>query len=278
MNPISLASGVVPEFGPLETIRAAASAGFDAVGLWVDPAQWCAQTTRDARYALADCALPVLDVEVVWLKPGHDMVDHLRVIDIGAELGAAHVLCVSSHTQAGETIADLTTLCRHAEGSGIRVMLEFGIFTQVRDLTAARDIIDAVGHPLRGILVDPIHVDRSGTAIADIAALDPALLPYAQFCDASAKRPDPADFNAVITDAIDLREQCGMGALPLADLYPALPHNIPLSIELRSQALRDGWPEADARAKIVAAITRDWLAAHTGLAIVPVTNQAGRNP
>jgi hypothetical protein len=37
MNPISLASGVVPEFGPVETIRAARDGGFDAVGLWVAP-------------------------------------------------------------------------------------------------------------------------------------------------------------------------------------------------------------------------------------------------
>ena len=32
MNPISLASGVVPEFGPVETIRAALAGGFDQVG------------------------------------------------------------------------------------------------------------------------------------------------------------------------------------------------------------------------------------------------------
>lgn len=37
MNPISLASGVVPEFGPVDTIEAARAGGFDMVGLWVDP-------------------------------------------------------------------------------------------------------------------------------------------------------------------------------------------------------------------------------------------------
>lgn len=259
VNPISLASGVVPEFGPVETVQAAAFAGFDAVGLWVEPAQWTAATTRAVRAALADCGLPLLDVEVIWLKPGSAMDEHRKVIDVGAELGARNVLCVSSDPDQGANAARLAELCRHAEGSGMRVALEFGIFTEVRNLDAALSVLEAVAHPLKALLVDPIHVDRSGSSIAAIAALDPALLPYAQFCDARAKRPDPADFDAVIVDAIDLREQCGAGALPLAELYRALPAGLPLSIELRSRALREAFPEAGPRAKAVAEATRAWL-------------------
>jgi sugar phosphate isomerase/epimerase len=262
VNPISLASGVVPEFGPVETVRAAAAGGFDAVGLWVEPADWTATTTREVRAALADTGLPLLDVEVIWLKPDSAMDDHRRVIDIGAELGAANVLCVSSDPDHGAAAARLAQLCRHAEGSAMRVALEFGIFTEVRNLTMAMAILDAVAHPLRALLIDPIHVDRSGSSIAQIAAVDPALLPYAQFCDAPAERPDPSDFNAVITDAIDLREQCGEGALPLAALRAALPAGIPLSIELRSKALREAFGHPALRAKAVAAATRAWLEAH----------------
>lgn len=259
MNPIALASGVLPEFGPVDTVKAAHSAGFDAVGLWVEPENWTPSTTRDVRTALADTGLPVLDVEVIWLKPDSVMDDHRKVIDIGAKLGAANVLCVSSIPDHGLTAARLAELCRHAEGSGIRVALEFGIFTQVRTLAQALGVLDAVGHPLRALLVDPIHVDRSGATPADIARIAPALLPYAQFCDAPAARPDPADFAAVITDAIDLREQCGAGALPLAALHAALPRGIPLSIELRSRALREGFPDPALRAQAVANATRHWL-------------------
>ncbi len=259
MNKLSLASGVVPEFGPVETIRAAAAGGFDAVGLWVDPASWTASTTRACRAALDDTDLDLLDVEVIWLKPDSEMADHKACIDIGAELGARHVLCVSSDADMPANAARLAELCRHAEGSGMRVALEFGIFTEVKNLTMARTVIDEVAHPLAAILIDPIHVDRSGTLIADIANLPAALLPYAQFCDAPLKRPDPNDFNAVITDAIDLREQCGEGGLDLASLYRALPADIPLSIELRSKVLRDAFPDANERAKIVAAATHRWL-------------------
>jgi len=261
MNRISFASGIVPESGPLETIYAAAAGGFDATGLWVEPERWTDQTTRDARAALAETGLELLDVEVIWIKPGENLMLHKRAIDIGAALGAKNVLCVSSDPDMGSTAARLAELCQHAEGSGMRVALEFGIFTEVKTLAMAMSVLDAVAHPLRALLIDPIHVDRSLSPIADITKVPPELLPYAQFCDAPATRPDPADFGAVITDAIDLRLQCGEGGLPLDALYKALPPGIPLSIELRSKALRDACPDAGERAKKVAEATRRWLAA-----------------
>ena len=262
MNPISLASGVVPEFGPVETIRAAQLGGFDAVGLWVDPETWTDSTTREARAALADAGLPLVDVEVIWIQPRSDMTLHKKVIDVGAELGAQNVLCVSSEPDMGKTAARLHELCVHADATGLRVALEFGIFTEVKNLTMALGVLDQVGHPLRALLIDPIHVDRSQSSIAEIARIPRELLPYAQFCDAPAKRPDTADFPAIIEDAIDLREQCGEGALALADIYKGLPRGIPLSIELRSKALREGFPDPGERARAVAEATRRWLAAN----------------
>ena len=261
MNRISFASGIVPEFGPIDTIRAAAAGGFDAVGLWIEPEKWDSALLRDSKAALADSGLDLLDVEVIWLKPDSDMADHKRCIDIGAELGAANVLCVSSDPDVAATASRLHELCRHAEGARMRVALEFGIFTAVSNLGMAKQVIDRVAHPLAAILIDPIHVDRSGTTIEEIAATPRELLPYAQFCDAPAERPDPDDFDAVIVDAIDLRHQCGEGALPLKAIYDALPANVPLSIELRSKALRDSFPDPVDRARHVAARTRAWLEA-----------------
>lgn len=262
MRKLSLASGVLPEFGAVDVVRAGADAGFDAVGLWVDPAEWTAADTRSARSALAGTDLSLLDVEVVWIKPDSDLDAHRRIIDVGAELGAANVLCVSSDADIGTTAAKLAALCHHAESSGMRVALEFGIFTQVKNLTQALAVVERVAHPLAAVLIDPIHVDRSETTIEQIAALDPALLPYAQFCDARAARPNPDDFAAVIRDAVDLREQCGEGELPLAAMLSVLPPHIPLSIELRCQALREGYPDACRRAAAVLQATRRWLAAY----------------
>jgi sugar phosphate isomerase/epimerase len=263
MNRISFASGIVPECGPLDTIRAASVGDFDAVGLWVEPAKWSDTITRECRAALADTGLELLDVEVIWLKPDSDMADHKACIDIGAELGAKNVLCVASDPDMSANAARLAELCQHAEGSGMRVALEFGIFTEVKNLRTAMAVLDDVAHPLRALLIDPIHVDRSGTTAAEIAAVPRALLPYAQFCDAPTKRPDPANFDEIIIDAIDLREQCGAGGLPLKAMYDALPAGIPLSIELRSKALREGFPDPGERSRQVATATRAWLEANT---------------
>lgn len=259
MHEIALASGVLPEFGPVDIVEAAGAAGFDAVGLWVEPGEWTDRTTRETRTALAATGLPVLDVEVVWIKPDSSLDEHRRVLDVGMELGARNVLCVSSDPDPAATAEKLAALCTHAEGTGMRVALEFGIFTEVGNLSQALAVLDRVGHPLRAVLVDPIHVDRSATAVSEISAIDPALLPYAQFCDARAKRPDPADFDAVIADAVDLREQCGEGALPLAAMLDALPADIPLSIELRSAALRKTYAHPVLRARAVADATRQFL-------------------
>lgn len=262
MNPISFAAGIVPGAGPVETILAAAAGSFDMTGLWIEPEQWTPTLLRETKAALAETGMPLLDVEVIWIKPGDDLAAHKACIDIGAELGAKNVLCVSSDPDMGATAARLAALCEHAEGSQMRVALEFGIFTEVKNLEMALAVLDDVAHSLRALLIDPIHVDRSGSAIEAIAQVPPALLPYAQFCDAPAQRPDPSDFNAIITDAIDLREQCGEGGLPLGAMYRALPPGIPLSIELRSKALREGFPDLGERAKAVAAATRNWLADH----------------
>ena len=261
MNRISLASGVVPEFGPVDTIRAAARGGFDAVGLWIEPSNWTAHVLRETRACLADSGLDLLDVEVVWFKPGPPDPDHLRCIDIGAELGAQHVLVVSSDRDMGANAAKLAELCAHAEPSGMRVALEFGVFTEIKTLEQAQAVIAAAAHPLAALLIDPLHLARSGGTAAQVSKVPRALLPYAQFCDAAATGPPIDDAEGIIREAVDERLQLGDGALPLAELLAALPPAIPLSIELRSRALREGWPDPGARALVTAAATRKFLAA-----------------
>ena len=259
MNRISLASGVVPEFGPLDTIAAAAAGGFDAVGLWIEPPSWTAETTRACTSALADTGLDLLDVEVVWLKPGAADPDHLRCIDIGAELGARNVLVVSSDPNMEATAPKFAQLCAHARPAGMRVALEFGLFTEVRTIADALAVLDAVDDPTAALLIDPLHLVRSGGGPEDVAQVARSRLPYAQLCDAPAIGASPADPEAILAEAIDGRLQTGEGGLPLAVLMQALPRDLPLSIELRSKALRDAYPDAGERAAATARATRAFL-------------------
>jgi hypothetical protein len=61
--------------------------------------------------------------------------------------------------------------------------------------------------------------------------VDPALLPYAQICDAGAEMPAPTDAPALIREARTGRLLPGEGVLPLRELVAVLPAGIPLAIE-----------------------------------------------
>jgi sugar phosphate isomerase/epimerase len=263
MNLISLASGVVPEFGPVETIRAAAAGGFDAVGLWIEPPNWTASIQHECKVALAETGLDLLDVEVVWFKPGPPDPNHRRCLDIGAALGARNVLVVSSDADMGANVAKLAALCEHAQPLGLRICLEFGVFTEIKTIGQALAVIDGADHPLAGLLIDPLHLARSGGSPADVAHVSRDRLPYAQFCDAVGNGPLATDADGILREALDERLQAGEGQLPLEALLRALPDDVPLSIELRSKPLRERWADPGERARATAQATRRFLASVT---------------
>jgi len=194
----------------------------------------------------------------VWLKTGPADPDHLRIVDIGKELGARNVLCVSSDPDRAATQGKLARLAEHA-GGDIRINLEFGLFTEVKTIHDATAIIQAIDHPAMGLLVDALHWKRSGGSVADVAALPREWLSYVQLCDAPEPGADPSDPDAILTEAIDGRVPLGQGGLPLSRLLDQLPFGIPISIEERSQALRDGFPDLSARATELYRTSHAWL-------------------
>jgi sugar phosphate isomerase/epimerase len=254
-----MASGIMPEATPTELVYVAARAGFDFGGMWIDPATWTDATTRAVAARLGDTGLRLLDVEVVWIKPGPPDPDHFRIVDIGAELGAANVLCVSSDPDLGATRDKLAALVERGEAGGIRVNLEFGLFTEVKTIGAATAILQAIDNPAAGLLIDALHWSRSGGTLTDIEAIPHHWLSYAQLCDAPSPGADPADPDAILVEAIDGRMPLGHGGLPLHDLLARLPEGLPIAIEERSKALRDAYPDLDARAAAVFRTSRDFL-------------------
>jgi len=258
---LSLAAGVLPEFSPEQTVAAAVAAGWPATGIWYDPETWTTATTAAVRDRAADAGLAILDIEVIWLKPGADDPAHFAAIDAGAAIGARNVLIVSSEDDAGRAADKLNRLGNHAGSAGLRACLEFAAFTTVGSIARATALLDAADCDNLGLLIDPLHLARTGGSPADLARVDPQRFPYAQFCDAPAHGPPPSDVPEIIREALDLRLMPGDGALPLDELVAALTPATPLSIELRSAALRDGYPDPADRARILLAVTQRWFAA-----------------
>jgi sugar phosphate isomerase/epimerase len=81
------------------------------------------------------------------------------------------------------------------------------------------------------ILVDPLHLVRSGGSIADVRTLPPQRLPYAQMSDGLLAPGEP-DLALAKRIGLGTRRMPGDGVLPLADIVAALPSGIPLSIEV----------------------------------------------
>lgn len=252
----------MPEASPAQLIEAAVAGGFDFGGMWVEKDQWTAATTRAVKAQLGDAGLALLDVEVAWIMPGPPDPWLLALVDIAAELGAPNLLCVSSDPDVAATTAKLQAMVDRAEGTGVRVNLEFGLFTQVKSIEAAAAIVGQLEGEASGLLVDTLHWARSGGTADAIRALPRDWLGYAQLCDAPAAGPDLADMNAIVDDAINRRIAMGHGGLPLAKMVEALPAGLPVAIEERSATLRDAFPNLNERAREVARTSRAWLNAY----------------
>lgn len=259
---LSLAAGSLPEADPVTMIEAAAAGGWTHTGLWVEPDRnWHADTTRQVRRALADNGVEALDVEVIWIHPGEHDPDHDRVIAWGAEVGARAALVVSSEPDPARTRQRYERLCRRGEQEGIRIVLEFLPITEVKTLQAARAIVEDVAHPAGGLLIDPLHLARTGGGPADLRDVDPHWLPYAQFCDGIQELADPTP-ERILEDAVDGRDVPGAGDLPLEALLEVFPVGLPLSMEIRSRAWRERHADPFARAAALHDAIDAWFGEH----------------
>ena len=257
---ISLAAGIMPEATPALLIECAAAAGFDFGGMWVERDTWTPATTRAIRAQMRDAGVELLDLEVAWIMPGPSDPWLTELVGIAAELGARNLLCVSSDPDMAATTAKFQALVDAAKGTGVRINLEFGIFTEVKTIHAARAILESVEGEAKALLVDTLHWARSGGTADDLAAIPREWFSYCQPCDAPAGPPDLTSFDAIIDDAINRRMALGEGGLPVAAMLDALPGDLPLAIEERSARLRAAFPDLAARAREVARTSRAWLA------------------
>lgn len=265
---VALAHLTAIELDPAGLIEAAGAAGFDAVTLRLLPARagdgYSPLVSDSALLAetvsrLGCWGLSVLEVEALRLTGSTRLDEVMPGLEAAAALGAAHVLVVGDDAHEARLAAKLHELCERIAPLGVRPVLEFIPFTPVSTLEIALRVIDAADHPGAGILVDPLHLRRSGGTPSDIAALAgrrPELFPYAQLCDARLDAPTGGT-RGLYREAVHDRLLPGEGHLPLRELRHALPDGVPFSVEVPVAALsRLGAGERVAR---VGRAVRRWL-------------------
>jgi len=236
-RPISLAHLTVLDADPVALIDAGVAGGFDAVGLRVVaplpgdkiiPVVGNPDLQRRIRRRLSETGLRILDIEAVWLQPDTS-VDALRpALEIGAELGAKYVLTVGFDADANRLSDNFAAFCAAAHQCGLRTMLEFIPYATIATLNQAHDLLLAVTPADAGLLIDALHLSRSGGHPRDLAKYDASLFSYMHLCDAAAAIP-PAD--QIRPEARGGRFLPGEGELWLAEFVAAFPSGTPAGIE-----------------------------------------------
>jgi len=232
---LSLAAGVQLDVAPADMVSVASAAGWPAVGIWFDGKTWSDSTSREVRRRLDDTGVIALDIEpIIPSEDGNDFAEQL--IEAAAVIGARHILFTSRLKDQSRTTARYQEVCEMALPHGIKVVCEFLPIFPLSTLSMAAEIVATANVTNGGVLIDNLHLSRSGSSIEEVRAMPTDLFPYLQICDAPAERP--VDFGALLDEALNGRLCPGEGSLPIAELLRAVP-DVPLSFEVRSKFLRE---------------------------------------
>ncbi|HEY5830874.1 MAG TPA: sugar phosphate isomerase/epimerase [Hyphomicrobiaceae bacterium] len=238
-NVYSLAHLTALALPPPQLVQVAARTGYQMVGLRLAPAAPGGRAyslMQDARLLAAtlacmkDLGVGVFDLELVRVGAPFRAADHLPFFEVGAKLGAKALLVAGDDEDEARLTASFAALCQAAAPFGLSADLEFMPWTKVPDARTALRIVLGAAQPNGGVLVDALHVARSATSLADVAAIPRQCLHYAQICDAPAEVP--ATVEGLIHTARCERLLPGDGGIDLAGIFSLLPRDLPISVEI----------------------------------------------
>jgi sugar phosphate isomerase/epimerase len=183
---------------------------------------------RDMIAAIGDRGISISLGEGFIVRSGADVRDQAGDLDLMAELGIKRVNIVSIEPDADRSLDQFSSFVEMADALGMETTLEFLPGFPVGDLAAALSTIKHIDNPNFRLLIDMMHLFRTGSSAADIAALDPGLIGYAQLCDVPLVSQD----DQYMEEARNERLAPGAGELPLLDAVKALPRDIILGLEV----------------------------------------------
>ncbi len=263
---VSLAALTILDAGPAGQIRAAHAAGFKAVGLRLNPLLASDPTIAgdsaaesQVRALMRETGMELLEVGVFPIKPDLD-VDGLRpVLALSAELGGRFIVCPVEDHDAARRLATFRALCDLCAPLGLVALIEFNPYSACRSLSDARAMALAAQRANAALVIDLLHLSRSGGTAADLAGVEPELLRLVHYCDAAPMPEGERTMDELRAESRTARRLPGEGVLPLDRLLAAFPAGTPVSVEAPSQSLAG--LSAEDRAKKVFAATMAVLAA-----------------
>ena len=233
---------VLSVFGmpPLAFVELAADLGCRHISLGLEPMpenphgypRWSLRDDPALRRALVaaleDRRISIALGEGYVFRPGLDIRDQAADLALMAELGVRCVNAVTIDPDLARNQDQYGAFAELASTAGMAASIEFMPGLPIGDLAAAVALINQVSHPNLRLLVDCMHLMRSGGSAAQLAALDPAMIGHIQLCDAPLK----GEMTRYAMEAKCERMVPGSGELPLAEILSSLPRDVVVSLEV----------------------------------------------
>ncbi len=179
---------------------------------------------------LEDEQITLYDVEFIPVTPDIDVTAYEPMFEAAAALGARCVTVSGDDPDPGRLSGNLAKLGELAAFFGLRVDLEFMRWRHVGTLAQGRAAIERAASSNLALLVDALHLSRSGGSPQELQGLPQGMVQAVQLCDAPCVAP--VGDEAIIFEARNGRLPPGEGALPLSDLLQVLSADTALSVAM----------------------------------------------
>jgi len=244
LSPLGVAHLTALELPPPVLVREAAKAGFASVGLRVAPVapgaieyplKMGTEAQQELRRILQGEGVRLYDVEFFPLTPEIDVQSYAGLLEASADLGAVSVNVSGDDPDFVRLTQTFVAMCELAGAFGLRIDLEFMRWRVCANLNDAVRLVSAAGQPNGAILLDCLHLNRSGSKPTELRDVPAGLIRVAQLCDASPRMP--ATEAEVIAEAREGRLPPGEGSLPLIEIVRTLPSDAAFTVEVPIPAM-----------------------------------------
>ena len=188
---------------------------------------------REMIAAMRDRGVSISLGEGCIVRPDRDIRDLASDLDIFQELGAERINTVSMDPDLERSLDQFGVLAEMSWARGMTSSIELSPNLTISNLAGAVAAVRHVGRKEFALLLDTMHLGRSGATAAEIAALDAGMIGYVQLCDAPLTPTNPSYMDEATFD----RMIPGEGELPLREYLSVLPRDVVVSLEVPSRTL-----------------------------------------
>lgn len=180
----------------------------------------------DIARAISDSGVVLGNLEVFNLNGDTPIAEYEWTLAFGADLGARSASAINfgpARPDIAERLAAFHDLCRR---HGLKTYLEPISMGATRTVHEGVDLIRAAGVDAR-LVVDFVHLLRTGGSAKDLASIAPDYIGYVQVCDGPATIAD----DEIGDEAAANRLYPNEGDFPLFEILSAVPSDAVLGVE-----------------------------------------------